>query len=113
MIVTALVTTNVMLCLPAVAQEQEMPKYDPEAYCHKVASFGGSLSETMLGACMDQEQAAYDALKPQWPQVADHVRAYCDKVARFGGDGSYTMLGACIQQENEAGQSNQNRKFKF
>jgi hypothetical protein len=94
---------------PAIA---EMPYYNVEAECQKIAAFGGAPSQTMLQACLQQEQAAYNALKPRWAGLPSDIRKHCDEIARFGGDGNYTMLQACIQQETAAAGANSGFKFQ-
>ena len=88
--------------IPVAAQSEIPPRYDAEAYCKEVASFGGSYSAFMDNACLAQEQTAYDGLKTKWTDLPADARTYCDEVARFGGKGSYFMLNACIEQEMQA-----------
>jgi hypothetical protein len=89
----------------------EMPHYDPGVYCRQVAGFGGNFSEFMMNACLTQEQAAYNSLKPQWDGLPAAMRNYCDQVAAFGGAGSFFMLNACVEQERKAARAN--RGFQF
>jgi hypothetical protein len=67
------------------AWAQEMPRYDPVAQCKRIAGFGGSYSETTYGACFDQEQVAYDALKLRWTSIPIAIQKQCDRIGRFGG----------------------------
>jgi hypothetical protein len=91
-------------CLPASAAlaEPVIPRFDVEQHCEAVASFGGTYSAMMDRACMQQEQGAYDGLKPQWPDLPETVRAHCTEVAAFGGPGSYLMLESCVHMELDA-----------
>ncbi len=95
-----------------VAARAEMPVYNVEAYCARIAAVGGSPSQSMKGACLRQEQGAYDALKPRWDSLSSSMRSYCDRIARVGGEGSFSMLGACVRQEEGAAQSNGQFQFK-
>jgi hypothetical protein len=74
------------------ARAQQIPQYDVERHCNKIASFGGDYSATLNNACMRQEQSAYDALKMGWGSYPSQVLDHCDRIASFGGDGSYTLL---------------------
>lgn len=95
-------TVFMLTVLPVMAHADTPPRYDVEAHCKEVASFGGTYSASLDNACLDQEQMAYDALKADWTNVPTDARAHCDEVARFGGHGSYNLLQACIQQETKA-----------
>lgn len=91
----------------------EVPRFDVEAHCEKIASFGGSYSAVLDEACFAQEQQAYDRLKPMWPQLPAEMAAHCEKIASFGGPGSYTLMEACVQQEMQASGGKAGRTFKF
>jgi hypothetical protein len=108
----ALAITAILLSSAAVPGRAEMPDYDVKAYCARIASIGGSPSEMMLQACYQQEQSAYDGLKPRWDSLPASERAYCDRIARVGGNGSFMMLGACIDQERAAASDNQGFQFR-
>lgn len=95
------------------ATAQEIPRYDPEGWCKRVAEMGGGSSEWMKDACLEQEQAAYDKLKPQWKDVPKKARNWCDQVAKSDGRGSYAMLEQCLDMEFFSKQKNENTKFKF
>lgn len=97
--------------VPVLAQD--MPRYDVAAYCKAVAGYGGNHSEMLEEACFDQEQEAYDSLKPEWAELASKMRDYCDQVATFGSEGSYLLLEACIDQEMQSAGVNRKRKFKY
>ncbi len=99
---------------PMVVQAQtiEMPNYDVERQCRRIASMGGNYSETLYGGCFDGEQNAYDSLKDRWPQIPEAMRRQCDRIARMGGAGSYSLLQGCIQSEESAGRQNQQRQFR-
>lgn len=105
----------VALCVgsAAPALAGDMPRFDVEKHCAKVASFGGTYSASMDKSCFDGEQAAYDKLKPIWGELPDATTAHCLRVARFGGPGSYTMLESCVRMELEAAGSVGGRQFKF
>ncbi len=104
---------SALIVVAGVAWAQETPRYNPVTECKRIAGFGGSYSESTYGACFDQEQVAYDALKPRWPSIPATIQKQCDRISRFGGHGSYTTLKACVEQELSAGRTNQTREFKY
>lgn len=76
----------------------DLPDYAVQAHCEGVARLGGTLAQTMYAACIEQEQAAYDALRPIWASLAEAVRTQCDEITRFGGaSGSFVMLRNCVE----------------
>lgn len=98
-----------MALIGSSAFAAEMPRYDPEAYCKKVANTSGG-SAMIYSGCIDMEQDSYNNLKQTWGTLAEKTRKYCDRVAKTSG-GSYMMLDGCIDMETEAA-SNQ-KGFKF
>jgi len=100
-----------VLSCPAVAQE--MPRFDVEAYCKKIASFGGSYSAVTDESCFEMEQSSYNNLKGSWSQLPDRMRDYCVKIAKFGGEGSYVTLESCIEMEEESAGKNSARTFEY
>ncbi|WP_406871595.1 hypothetical protein WHT83_14845 [Aminobacter sp. P9b] len=95
------------------AWASELPRFDVESHCKAVASFGGTYSASLDESCFSMEQAAYDGLKPIWPDLPASVARHCAEVAAFGGPGSYSLLESCIRMEVDAAGANSNRKFKF
>jgi hypothetical protein len=89
-----------------------MPNYDVGGHCKKIATFGGTSSQVILNACYQQEQSAYNGLRPAWRQLSAMTRAHCDQVAKFGGDGSFMILQACIEQERTAAHANDDFQFQ-
>jgi hypothetical protein len=108
-----LLMLSVLLCatLPGDASA-EMPNYDVDGHCGQVSSFGGSPSQMIKQACYQQEQHAYDGLKPTWDALPSGMQRHCDQVARFGGGGSYMLLAACVDQERAASDSNGQFTFR-
>jgi hypothetical protein len=96
----------------ATASYAAMPNYDPVAHCAKVASFGGTPSEVIRNTCLQQEQEAYNDLKPKWDGLPAALRAHCDRVASFGGAGTFVILKTCVEQELEASQKNHEFQFQ-
>lgn len=76
----------------------DLPDYAVQAHCEGVARLGGTLAQTIYASCIEQEQAAYDALRPIWASLAETVRTQCDEITRFGGaSGSFVMLRNCVE----------------
>jgi hypothetical protein len=88
-----------MLLSSASAQ---VPRYDVESYCKKIANTGGNYSAWLNNACISQEQHAYDALMAKWNSLPSEALAYCGRIATTTGQGSYWLLQACIEQEMSA-----------
>lgn len=101
------------LVTSAPTSAADMPRFDVEAHCKQIASFGGSYSAVLDKACFDQEQQAYDRLKPVFGQLTDAMSAHCEQIASFGGPGSYTLLEACISQEIQAAGDKAGKTFKY
>jgi len=90
-----------------------MPDFDVKRHCSEVAGFGGNPSEVLRQACCQQEQDAYNQLKPNWEHLPAVTCGHCKGVASsFGGPGSYMLLNACVQQERSARSSNDNFTFQ-
>lgn len=85
---------------PAAAQD--MPRYDVAAYCDQIAAFGGAPSAVIRNGCVQQEQAAYDALKAKWAALPANMQKHCNQVATAVGMGSYAILKGCVDMENSA-----------
>lgn len=100
-----LITGLVLLALPLVAQAQEMPRYDVENHCERVASVGGDFSNMVYNGCIDMEQAAYNGLRGSWGSIPARTRSHCDRVASVGGSGSYSTLQGCVDMEMSASES--------
>lgn len=95
------------------AQASDVPRFDVETHCRKVASFGGTYSASIDKTCFEGEQDAYDKLKPIWGSLPEATAAHCTKVAGFGGTGSYSILETCVRMELDAAGAVGNRQFKF
>lgn len=100
-----------LLALSSLAHAQELPRFDVEAHCNTIASFGGNFSNMTYNGCIDIEQASYNGLKGRWSEVPAAVRRECIDIATFGGTGDYATLQGCIDMEMSAA-SNQST-FSF
>lgn len=107
------ISTLLLILSGTCALAQEVPRYDPEGWCKRVADIGSGSSEWLKSACLEQEQAAYDKLKPAWQEVPKKTRNWCDQVAKSGGRGSYVLLEQCVDTEFFAKKQNDNSKFRF
>jgi len=74
----------------AAAAEREMPKFDIAAVCR------GSGPVETRAQCMQDEQAASDALARLWPQFKQYA-SRCDHIVNTGGAANYTKLLSCLQ----------------
>lgn len=91
------------------AYAAEIPRYDPEAYCKRVADTSGG-SAVVYSGCVDMEQDSYNKLKSTWLTIADKTQKYCDRVAKTSG-GSYMLLDGCIDMETAAATNQKGFKF--
>jgi hypothetical protein len=101
------------LAAPVTALAQDLPRFDVQVHCQRLAGLGGQMSQSVFGICMDVEQAAYDGLKPTWQALPSAVREHCLSLASFGGPGSYAVLQTCIQVGVDAGKQNKQRQFRY
>lgn len=99
------------VCLPLVAMASDMPRFDVEAQCNTVASFGGEFSNTTYNGCIQMEQSAYNRLKADWASIPGGIRRQCTEIAAFGGAGSYSTLGGCVDMESQAASNKQSFEF--
>lgn len=107
-----IVTAAMLIAAPALAQD--VPRYDPDGWCQRVAEIGGGQSEIIRRGCFEQEQSAYDKLKTLWVSVPAKTRRWCDQVATSGGRGSYMLLEQCVDQEYSSKiKNNDKSKFRF
>jgi hypothetical protein len=99
----------VALVLTGSSWAQEIPGYDPATQCKRIAEVSEKYSTIIYGACIDQEQIAYNALRPRWGSVPADVRKQCDPTDRVDAGALYTRLQTCIDQEMTATRSNRKR----
>lgn len=112
--ILATVAIGIHCALLTSAHAGELPRYDVKAWCHELATSGGSFSEVLYGTCMDQEQSAYNQLKEKWTTAPAKTRQWCDELARAGGGaGSYTLLQTCLDQELRAADENKTKTFEY
>lgn len=96
-------------CLPLMAHGG-VPDFDVKTYCNHIASLGGSSSQMVMQGCFQNEQAAYDRLKPVWDGLPQSTRAYCTRITKMSP--SYATLDGCVDMESSAAQSNQNFELR-
>jgi hypothetical protein len=101
----------VFFTIPSIALSQEIPRYDVNSYCKKVANSVGEYSATIEQGCFDSEQNSYNETKIIWGGLPKSMKAYCDKIARYDGSGSYDILKGCIEMESSA--SSKSKDFKY
>lgn len=89
----------------------QLPHYDVDAQCKRIASMGGNGSAVLHGSCMDMEQIAYDKLKAAWTTIPEGVQRQCNQLASMAGPGSYSLLESCIDMETQA--AAKPRKFQY
>ena len=95
------------------AEAADMPRYNVKAHCNEIANVGGSYSAMIMKSCFQQEQSAYDQLKPHWADLPAPMRTHCDEIATVGSPGSYVILQSCIKMELDSANEIQGQEFKY
>ncbi|MBY5969901.1 hypothetical protein [Halomonas denitrificans] len=86
------------LFITPLALGQDLPRYDPEAYCQADTD-----SPSLYNLCIEDEQGYYNDLRQSWNDVPDDIKSYCIEDNRDGiGLPSYSMLELCVSDEVEA-----------
>jgi hypothetical protein len=79
--------------LPSIALAQEIPEYDSQAHCERVAENAAKPSAA-LGRCLWLEEYALDELETFWPRASDAMREECLEIA--SAEESYVVLARCV-----------------
>lgn len=96
-----IVAAAALVALPLAAQAQDLPRYDPEAYCDNIAD-----STSLYNHCVKREQESYNALRANWSSYSAHARGYCSDLVD-----NYRLLEHCIKREAEA--ESEKNSFSF
>lgn len=95
------------LCAAPLAMGQDLPRYDPEAYCQADTD-----SNSLYNLCIDDEQDYYNALRQRWSDVPADIKRYCiDDNQAGSGRPSYSMLELCISDEVDAAENESTFSF--
>ena len=78
---------------PSIALAQEIPEYDSQAHCERVAESAAKPSAA-LGRCLWLEEYALDELETFWPRASDAMREECLEIA--SAEESYVVLARCV-----------------
>ena len=78
---------------PSIALAQEIPEYDSQAHCERVAESVAKPSAA-LGRCLWLEEYALDELETFWPRASGAIREECLEVA--SAEESYVALARCV-----------------
>jgi hypothetical protein len=81
---------------PAPALAQDIPEYDSQTYCGRVAEVAAK-PDVMLERCLWLEEYALDELEEFWPQASKAIREECLDVA--SGHESYVVLARCVMRQ--------------
>lgn len=87
----------------AVAGAASLPEFDVDGYCGRISEITGG-SNQIRNTCIQQEQAAYDAMKASWSEIPERTQSYCSQIGSAVG-GSYNIMHTCIQQEMGASEA--------
>ena len=78
---------------PSVAPAQDIPDYDSQAYCERVAA-NAAKPDAVRGRCLWLEEYALDELETFWPRASGRVREECVETA--SAEESYAVLARCV-----------------
>jgi hypothetical protein len=78
---------------PSVALAQDIPDYDSQAYCERVAA-NAAKPDAVLGRCLWLEEYALDELETFWSRANRRVRDECVETA--SAEESYAVLARCV-----------------
>lgn len=84
---------------PALAQTDEVPKFDIKAYCEKASAKRETMLSRFMKECETYQRSAYSELLLIWPAHSQELKARCIRVAEIDGQKSYSLLLGCIQKE--------------
>ena len=91
MLIAALVL--ILLLSPSIALAEDIPEYDTQAHCERVAESAAKPSAA-LGRCLWLEEYALDELETYWPRASNAVREEC--LEATSGEESYVVLARCV-----------------
>jgi hypothetical protein len=78
---------------PSIAIAQEIPEYDTQAHCERVAESAAEPSAA-LERCLWLEEYALDELETFWPRASGPIREEC--LEATSGEESYMVLVRCV-----------------
>lgn len=89
----------------------QLPKRDVNKACSRL------LAAVAINDCIEKEQAAYDTLKSEWPQIPESIRRQClnmfDHVLTDPRDAYYYIgVNACVEPRLEVWRLEQPHSFK-
>jgi len=79
--------------LPSIALAQDIPDYDSQAYCERVAA-DAAKRDAMRGRCLWLEEYALGELETFWSRANGRVREECLEIA--SAEESYAVLARCV-----------------
>ena len=83
----------ILLLSPSIALAQEIPEYDSQAHCQRVAE-NAAKPDAMLERCLWLEEYALDELENFWPRASGAIRDEC--LEATSGEESYMVLARCV-----------------
>jgi hypothetical protein len=111
-----LLTAGALFVAATTVAAQELPRFDVDAYCHKLAVEMGGDTPSNFGACKSNEQMFYDALTGgtdlgktlgdamgvRWDKASAAVREDCLKHSLSWGYHSYQAVIGCLSAASKA-----------
>ena len=78
---------------PSIAIAQEIPEYDSQAHCERVAESAAKPSAA-IERCLWLEEYALEELETFWPRASGAIREEC--LEATSGEESYVVLARCV-----------------
>lgn len=79
--------------LPAAAQAEMLPTYDPMTICETIAG-SSTRQELIMRGCLDFQERIRKQVALEWDTVPEPVRQSCAAAAKESGD--YWKLKSCL-----------------
>ncbi len=81
----------------AAAALSDLPQYDVDQYCRKLAVATSMLNGHTVATCANRERAAYDGLRGEWDRHSKGAKDYCVTLVNKINP-SYVLLTTCLKQ---------------
>ena len=90
------------LGLPAAAQAEMLPAYDPLMICEAIAG-SSARQEMIMRGCLDWQERTRKEVALAWDKVPTPVQESCAAAAKTSGD--YWRLKTCIDRQGRPQES--------
>jgi hypothetical protein len=84
--------------VPAAAQAEMLPAYDPLTICEAIAG-GSARQEMIMRGCLDWQERTRKEVALAWDKVPGPVQESCAATVKASGD--YWRLKTCIDRQGK------------